>query len=159
MKISDLIGKPVVSMADGEKVGVVKDLVIDPEKLHATAFLLGGAPGQGFLPLEAVKSVGADAITIESAHLIKWATGQLSTATGREACDLKNLTVVDGSGTALGKLLEIYIDLPSGRIVSLHVSGGGVFGIGGHSTDIPAANVRTIGASLITAEPPPAEPV
>ena len=39
MKISELIGKPIVSMADGEKVGVVKNLLIDVDKLQATPCL------------------------------------------------------------------------------------------------------------------------
>lgn len=158
MNISELIGKPIVSMIDGEKVGVVKDLLIDSEQLKVTAVLLGGIPGQGLLPYEQVKSVGLDAMTIESAQAIQWSTGQLATATGRPMHDLKKLPVMDSSGTELGGIQDIEIDVSTGRLQSIKVGGGGVFGIGGHSTVVAIAQIRTIGAAMITADVPPPVP-
>jgi len=159
MNISDLIGKPVVSMIDGEKVGVVKDLLVDPDNLRATALSLGGIPGQGLLPFEHIKSVGVDALTIETAQAIQWATGQLSTATGRPMHELKKLPVMDSSGTELGGIQDIEIDVSTGRLLSMKVGGGGVFGIGGHSTVVAIAQIRAIGAAMITADVPPSVPV
>ncbi|MHB8637567.1 MAG: PRC-barrel domain-containing protein [Fimbriimonadaceae bacterium] len=152
MNVSALIGKPVISMSDGEKVGTVKDVLIDPDKLCATGYLLGGPSGQGFLQFDKVKGVGEDAITIEGAQLIKWATVQRSKSTGREARELMKLTAVDGAGTALGALQDLRLDMKSGRVVSVQVGGGGLFGIGGHSVDIPASAVRAVGPSLVTIE-------
>ncbi len=157
MNISELIGKPVVSMVDGEKVGVVKDVMIDADQLKATAILLGGIPGQGILPFEQVKSVGHDAITIDSAQAIQWATGHLSTAAGRKADELKKLPVMDSSGTALGGIQDIEIDVTTGRLLSMKVGGGGVFGIGGHSTVVGIAQIRAIGPAMITADVPPTD--
>jgi sporulation protein YlmC with PRC-barrel domain len=139
-------------MDDGEKVGVVKNLLIDTDALQATAYLLGGPPGQGVLPFDKVKSVGEDAITIESAQLIKWATGQLSSSIGRESSELLKLTVVDGEGTNLGEVQDMEVDLHTGHISTFSVGGGGVFGIGGHTEDLPASAIRAIGPNLITAE-------
>lgn len=152
MKISTIVEKSVVSMADGEIVGVVKDFHIDVDRLRATAIVLGGPNGLGLLPLNTVKSFGADAITIEDTQVIQWATGQISAASGREASTLKKLSVVDGDGNTVGELQDISLDLPGGQITSLQVGKGAVFGIGGHKEDIPTASIRMIGPSLITIE-------
>lgn len=153
MKVSEIIGKSVVSMSDGEKVGTVQDVIIDSGQLRATAIVLGGTPGQGYLPFETVKSIGNDAVTIETAQVIQWAT-QVNAATGRPTADLKKLPVMDASGTELGKLQDILVDIPSGQIVSLLVAGGGVFGIGAHRQEITSTHLRAIGPAFITAEIP-----
>jgi sporulation protein YlmC with PRC-barrel domain len=150
MNISDLKGKWIVSMTDGEKVGTVKDVLIDTERLRATALVIGGGPGQGLLPLDRVKSFGPDAITIENADGIQWATGQLHDDTGREASDLMKLRVMDGSGTVTGAVHELAVDLPSGNVLTLNVRKGGVFGIGAESVDVPVSDIVSIGASLVT---------
>jgi sporulation protein YlmC with PRC-barrel domain len=150
MNISDLRGKWIVSMTDGEKVGTVKDVLIDTERLRATALVIGGGRGQGFLPLDRVKSFGPDAITIENADGIQWATGQLHDDTGREASDLMKLRVMDGSGTVTGAVHELSVDLPSGNVLTLNVRKGGVFGIGADRVDVPVSDIVSIGASLVT---------
>jgi sporulation protein YlmC with PRC-barrel domain len=150
MKISDLRGMSIVSMADGERVGTVKDVLIDTGKLQATALVIGGEPGQGFLPLDRVKSFGPDAITVENADGIQWATGQLHDDAGREAGELMKLRVMDGSGTETGVVHELTVDLPSGNVLTLNVRKGGVFGIGADSFDVPASDIVSIGASLVT---------
>lgn len=154
LKANDLIGKPIVSIVDGEKVGVVKEVLIDPASLKATAILIGGPPGQGLLPFESVKSVGDDAIMIETTQMIQWATGPLSSAAGRTIHDLKKMKVMDSSGKEIGKVHEVEIDVPSGQIASVHISGGGVFGIGAHSADVNLAHIRAIGSELITVDVP-----
>jgi sporulation protein YlmC with PRC-barrel domain len=150
MKISDLRGKPIVSMTDGERVGTVKDVLIDTGKLQATALVVGGGRGKGFLPLDRVKSFGPDAITIEDTDGIQWATGQLHDETGREASELMKLHVMDGSGTVAGAVHELTFDLPSGNVVTLNVRKGGLFGIGAETVDVAVSDIVSIGASLVT---------
>ncbi len=150
MKISDLISMSIVSITDGERMGTVKDVLIDTGKLRATALILGGKSGKGFLSLDHVKSFGPDAITIEGADAIQWSTGQLHDDSGREAADLMKLSVVDDSGTEIGELHEITVDLPSGNVLTLSARKGGVFGIGAEFSDIPVEEIVSIGASLIT---------
>ena len=150
MKISDLRGNAIVSMADGERVGTVKDVLIDTGKLQATALLIGGRPGQGYLPLDRVKSFGPDAITIKNADGIQWVTGQLHDDSGREAGELTNLRVIDGSGTETGTVHEVTIDLPRGNVLTLSVRKGGVFGIGADNVDVPVSDIVSIGPSLVT---------
>jgi sporulation protein YlmC with PRC-barrel domain len=150
MKISDLRGNAIVSMSDGERVGTVRDVLIDTGKLQATALVIGGRPGQGYLPLDGVKSFGPDAITIENADGIQWATGQLHDDSGREAGELMKLHVMDGSGTSTGTVHELTVDLPSGNVLTLSVRKGGVFGIGADNVDVPVSDIVSIGPSLVT---------
>lgn len=149
MTLEDIKDKPIVGLAEGEKIGVAHDFLIDPKQLRATALVLGGQPGQGLLPLTSIRSIGADAITIESATLIQWTTSQLKDENGRTGTDLLSLTVVDESGTVLGTGRSLALS-DTGELQNIEVHKGGVFGIGEHRLDISPAQIRNIGPKLIT---------
>ena len=65
MHASALKNKPVVSVADGVQVGRVADVLFETATLRVAALLLSARDGQLVLPFEAIRSIGADAVTIE----------------------------------------------------------------------------------------------
>lgn len=154
MKISELKGRPVVSMAEGRKVGVVVDARIDPRQMAVTSLTIGGDPQQGFLPLERIKSIGQDAITIDSTDAIQWATNRPMDELSRSASELMDLNVVDGSGTLVGQAREISAEMPSGKVTSIEVTKGGVFGLGASHLQFPVSAIVAVGPKLITVQTP-----
>src|SRR4051812_39319729 len=66
-----LIGRAVVSIADGEKVGTVSDLQLDLGERVVLGLLIGGDGGlfnrerPSLIPLGQVHTFGRDAITIQ----------------------------------------------------------------------------------------------
>lgn len=149
MKDKDLVGKNVVSMADGARVGNVKDLVF--QGLHLDALVVRGERGEGLLPFKSVGTNGPDAITIESYTLVDWNKGP---GLGPESTDmqqLRKLQVVDADGKMIGHLHDLTMS-PTGEVETIAVRTEGVFGIGAHETVIPASDVRAVGADLITVE-------
>src|SRR3954465_9935001 len=76
-----LMGRAVVSVADGEKVGTVSDLQIDLGARAVLGLLIGGDGGLfnrqtvSLLPLAQVHTFGRDAVTIQDRSGITVAEG------------------------------------------------------------------------------------
>lgn len=152
---TELSGKPVVSMSDGIKVGTVKDILIDTENLAVTALLVSGSSGVGGLPYVQILAIGPDAVTIEDANSIFWASAH-KPGPGREGNDVKGLTVVNAAGEALGSVHDI--ELFGDHVSGLEIRTGGLFGIGATDTHIPAEDIRSIGTKLVTVDLPAPAP-
>lgn len=154
MKASALKEKPVVSMADGAKVGNVRDVLFDTTNLRAEALVLTGSGGQSVLPFGSIRGIGSDAITVESAADTHGSAGQTTLDSLRGLDDLTDLPVVNGEGTHLGQVREIEVQQHDGRLVELSVHRGGMLGIGGTTVTVPAAAIRSIGPKIVTVEMP-----
>lgn len=150
MKIAELNDKPVVSMADGTRVGTVKDLLVDSTGLAVTGLILGGDKGEGLLPFDQIRANGPDAITIESLNSIEWNIGR-DRKLGMAMSDFRKLAVIDASGTAHGHVSEVNLS-PTGRIESVEIREGGFLGIGVDEKVIPSAQIRSVGPKLMTVE-------
>lgn len=61
---------------------------------------------------------------------------------------------MNGEGALLGAVKELEIEPAGGRLVELVVHRGGVLGVGGTSTSVPASAIRGIGAKLVTVDLP-----
>ncbi|MHB1133359.1 MAG: PRC-barrel domain-containing protein [Chloroflexota bacterium] len=152
MNASKLKDMPVVSMADGERVGYVKDFLFDTAKVQVVALVLTSASGEAILPLEAVRSIGDDAIMVEHAASTQGPTGQAPLVGLRGLDDLLSLQVVNSAGTLLGQVREVEIDPVGGRLVSLSVHRGGLLGVGGTTVRVEASAIRAIGPKAATVE-------
>lgn len=151
VNLSDLKKKPVVSMADGAKIGEVGDLIVDPVRWAISDLYVDGKPGRGILPFAQIKGIGPDAITIEQTAVVAFN----AKASGLCFEDLKNLHVVDGTGTQRGNVSDVQFE-PDGAITALEVKQGGVFGIGAHHLHVTPAEIRGTGDKILTVELPPA---
>ena len=73
LQSKQLPGLAVFSVDDGEKLGQVKDYVLDPEIRAIVAFIIGGTKRfreEFILPYERIKGIGKEAITVESANVL-----------------------------------------------------------------------------------------
>ena len=152
MKDKDLVGKTVVSMADGARVGTVKDLVF--QGLELTSLLIRGERGEGLLAYKSIRANGPDAITIESYTLVDWNGGRTLEPDNRDIHELRKLSVVDGDGKMLGHLHDLTMD-DLGHVEDISVRTEGVFGVGAHESVIPGTRVRAVGSNLITVDSAP----
>lgn len=154
MTLADLKRKPVVSMADGTKIGEVEDLVIDTGSWTVRELSVAGKSGKGLLALSHLKNIGPDAVTIERPDLMGWNV----TSPGLAFEAVKKLIVVDGSGTVIGHVHDMTYEA-SGGIHEFEVHHGGVLGLGVKITRFTPADVRGVGDKLITVDLPVAETV
>jgi sporulation protein YlmC with PRC-barrel domain len=140
--------KPVVSLADGEKLGHVDDLLIDPATLEFSAVVIKGERGESILPRGSIHSFGEDAITVQSVSETQ--AGPNATPGLRPFSEFKGHKVVDSAGTLVGHLHDIEIDPKTGWISSLEVHCGGVLGIGASTIKVNPEMICSFGPDLIT---------
>lgn len=152
MTTREIIGKPVISMADGMKVGDVKDLLIDTSSLVATTLVLSNEEEGSHVPWEKLKSLGKDVITIDDRTAVQPKTKPVEPV--RSFHELAGTTVVEGAGTVIGTLKELELD-ETGHIRTFSTKAGGVFGLGTKDSTVAVNEIRTIGPRLITVERTP----
>lgn len=146
--LSTLKDMPVVSLADGAKVGTIKEVFFDTRRQCAVVFLLASDAGESLVSFEAIRSIGPDALTVDSAP----ATQEL-----RSLADLMELKAVSSDGTLLGEVKELHIDRRDWRLSELMVHRGGVLGLGGTQQSVAAGSICGMGPQLVTVELAPSE--
>ncbi len=147
MHSDKLKGIAVVATDEGSRLGRVEESLFDPQDLHLAAFRIKGDNGTFIVPLEQVQSVGADAVMVASSAATQVAAVD-STLVGWNA--LQKHKVVDESGMLLGTVSNMDVDTTTGQVLSLSVHKGGMLGLGGETTEVPAARIKSIGTDLIT---------
>ncbi len=145
---------PLVSMADGAKVGSVEDVLLDAADLRVAALLLRANDGQSIVPFALVRNIGADAVIVESTAATEGTTGQTARENLRGLGDLTGLPVVDSEGTNLGAVTDVEFAPDDGRLIEIEVHSGGMLGLGGTSLTVASPAIRRIGPKLITVDMP-----
>jgi sporulation protein YlmC with PRC-barrel domain len=152
MDASKLKGMAVVSLAEGTKLGTVARPLIDLAALRLVALQVKGDAGTFVIPFEQIQQVGTDAITVASSRVTQ-IPGTDSAATALLDLDqIGKLKVVDQAGTFLGTVAQLTIDAASGQISHLGAHKGGMLGMGGTTTPIPARAILSVGPDLLTVD-------
>lgn len=150
MNTDKLKGMAVVSFTEGAKLGQVDAPLFDPATLQLRAFQVKGE-GQTFIvPLDLVRTIGTDAVMVESSQATQTASKGGEFGNLVEFSALKQLKVVDAAGTFVGTLQDLELDPTTGRALHIVVHKGGMLGLGGQTTTIEAAAIRGVGADIIT---------
>lgn len=150
MDAEKLKGLAVVSIADGARLGRIKDVYVDTKDLRVVSFRVSGEGPDVMLALDDVKSVGPDAVTVENSRVTQVINKGDPVASSPGLDQMKALKAVDEAGTFLGTVKTIDVDAATGHIQSIEVQKGGVLGLGGTATTIVAARLRSIGRDIIT---------
>jgi hypothetical protein len=149
--LSELRGRAVISLSEGEKLGAVKDLVLHPGDRQIEGFVLETGGADSFLPFGRLSKVGPDAIIVESNGAVEPANqlnGSLLVA------DISKMEVMNSEGTKLGQVADIDFDLTTGALNTIELKAGGVFGLGAQKSSIPSSQIRAFGADVITIQAP-----
>jgi len=142
-------GLGVVSIASGAKLGTIDDVLFDVRGLRLGGLMVKSGDQQAVVPLDQVKSIGGDAVTILSDTSAQWGQAGTPLSTLPRLSDMQKLKVVDEAGTLLGTVKDIEIMPDDGRIAALTVHKGGVLGIGGDTVTIRGAEITSVGDEVI----------
>jgi uncharacterized protein YrrD len=148
--IHDLLGMPLVTVGEGVRLGKLQGVAVDTAEGRIRYLCFDGAEtrSDGVLPWEAVRTVGKDAITIDSLESVQ----ETLPAADRDQVSLHlgDRPVVTEGGNRLGKVVGYDVDEVTGRVETYHVSTGGFFGrLVNSERTFSRSEVRTIGQDAI----------
>ncbi len=146
--LRELRGLPVLTLEEGERLGQVRDLILDPVGAQVLALILdrrapGGEPQ--VVATANVRHVGVAAITVENrGSLVPLSRVPRFQALARSRRPLEGRMVISEEGERLGRVGDLQVDETNFRATSLILRG--TFRRG---RVIPIEQVRTIGADAI----------
>jgi uncharacterized protein YrrD len=125
-----VIGKDVLSLASGQRLDTVKDLILGSSNDAVVALLIdegGLLSSSKIIPAQAIVSFGRDAVVVKDATSLVEASRapELRDVVDRET-KLIGTTVFTDTGDKQGKVSDVYFDDESRRVMGLEISGGGV---------------------------------
>jgi len=153
IKANSVLGKPMLSRADGEKLGSVKDVIVGKDRTRVVALLLsegGFFSKPTVVPLENVVNFGKDAVVITDSQAVVKADHVPAVAQALEID--QNLTgrkVFSEQGDHYGKLADIYFDEKTGDILGVDVTGVGEGSAAKKTNFIERENIVSFGADAL----------
>jgi len=114
MRASELIGLPVVSIAIGEDIAEIRDVVYDGEAHRLIGFTLnkrGIFAGRmsDVLPCEGISSIGADAVMVIDETAITDSASPSTLERSGQARSVIGNRVMSADGRVLGEVVEVII--------------------------------------------------
>lgn len=148
-KSTELINLPVVSIEDGEEVGKIKDLIVNPKKAEVTALAI--SDDRWYKEIKVVSyalvcGVGEYAATVESGSTVV----NLSSIPEierllLEESKIRGAKVITRSGKLIGEVIEYLIEEKSGKIMFYEITLISSEG----SVTLPSTSVLTIGKDVL----------
>jgi|SRR5579885_2043454 uncharacterized protein YrrD len=148
-----IIGLPIISLAEGVRVGEVKDLVFDPNGRKIAALVVSEASWRHdaeIIPMEKVHSFGRDAVTILALDgLIRARTDRDLNRLLTSDIKLDGLLVMTEGGNYLGILEEIIVG-SQGEMIAYEISTSFAEDVQHGKYHLPANEALTVGRDVAT---------
>ncbi|SFH89949.1 Uncharacterized protein YrrD, contains PRC-barrel domain [Tindallia magadiensis] len=151
-KSKEIVSSPVISIQEGQEVGIVKELIVNAEK-KGVEFLLvekseGAREGEIMaIPFRETVGVGDYAVTIESqSALMDLSKMNIAGNLLDKKVEIIDEKVITKKGKLLGKIVEYTIDAESGSIPLIHIVSEEN---SGEEKDIPLEEIISIGQQLV----------
>lgn len=125
---SQVLGLPLMSVKEGQKVGSVQDVVVDAQKKKVEALVVRGSKNEydfHQLKIADVMGIGKDFVILQSIDNVK------RIESGSVGVPLLNVQCIAASGDVLGTVSEFEFDEKTGDIKTVKIDTGDV--IQGHS--------------------------
>ena len=155
MNSKQLKGLAVISIKDGEKLGTINQVFLDPGAKRIVGFAVQQGGGGLLAPADAgapelidvddVHAIGPDAVTLSDKGAMRGDQTRAQLDRLMELDDLTKLKTVTEGGTALGGVASAEIDDRSFALRELEVSTG-LFSSNRH---VPIGEVLSIGHDLV----------
>lgn len=154
LQSKQIVGLPVVSIAEGVKLGTVRDVVVNPTERRIVGFVVqadGRARETLVLLAEDVRAVGPDAVTVQDRNRLRplAALPELKTMIEQQM-PIKGKAVFTSEGKRLGQIDEFTLDTQRFTVDAYFVSAPGLGGlIAGAPRRIPADWVVSSGPDAV----------
>ena len=122
-KSSQITNLPIISIADGQQLGKVKSLVINPDKGSIEFLTIENEEWQvsvKAIPFKRVVGIGEYAVTIESDHaVIDLNEIPVANQLVNKKIKITNTKVMTRKGELIGEVTEFYADEETGNILGM----------------------------------------
>jgi uncharacterized protein YrrD len=151
-KVSEVVGRPVVSVDSGERVGRVVDVLLNAESQQLVGVVLAGGVfgAEQVLLYSDTQTLGRDAVLARRRSAI------LDTDTWRQkgvevvrSSTLRGRRVLTNAGHELGTVADVYVDGDSGRVEAFEVHGAAFAGLIETRARVPLGDGVTVGADAV----------
>ncbi|MBU8879571.1 PRC-barrel domain-containing protein [Bacillus sp. FJAT-29790] len=146
-KSSQIINLPVISISDGQQVGKVKSLVINPEKGSIDFLTIEHEEWQvsvRAIPFKRVVGIGEYALTIENDHaVIDLNEIPIANQLVNKKIKINNTKVMTRKGELIGEVIEFYADEETGHILGMDLK------LGDRGVTMLSSYVLTFGKDII----------
>ncbi len=152
-KSKQFISMPVVSLEEGQRMGNVKDLVVNTTEKKVVALAVeqkGLFKEHKYIPYSKVRSVGGDAVTVNRGASAQ-KSGNLPEIITlvREKNNINGARIVTENGTLMGIVDDYYVNLASGELVGMEFSGNYLNSVFNGTAFLDIDHVLTIGRDMI----------
>lgn len=130
-KVSELVGKAIVSSDNGERLGRVADVLLDTQSNRVLGLVIaGGAFGsEQVLPFADVQTLGADAVVARTSKGVlaakQWRQQGIDSA---RSSNLNHKRVLTTGGRAIGEIRDVLLDDAAGVVEAFEVVSPGRLG-------------------------------
>jgi uncharacterized protein YrrD len=140
-RLSELIGRPVVSEDAGAKIGEVSDLLVDGDRVIGIVLAGGIMSSEHVLPFSAVRLLGEDTvIALSATALIGAKQWNQSNGKSQRLTSLRQKQIITVNGQVLGLVGDVYVD-GSGTVTGYDVETRGFGGLVKRHERLSAAGV------------------
>ena len=157
LKGKEVIGRKIVTLDGGERVDSVRDLIFDEQGNRVLALLVdegGWFHAARVIPFSSVRSVGEDAVMINSTEDVVSARDDATIAAAMESkSGLAGLNLLTTDGKDLGRIADVFFDEASGQVIGYEATGGLFSDMSSGRTFVPAPESVTIGAEAAIVPP------
>lgn len=151
-RLSDMIGKPVVSTGSGDKLGTVSDALLDASAATVIGLVVrhGLVSKEHVLPLADVQTVGRDAVLARTdEHLMssrEWRNGEVEAT---RSSSVRGRRVVTAAGEHVGSVIDILVDEQTGGVAGIEVESHSFGGLRTRRSVLPADAAPRIGPDAV----------
>lgn len=153
---NQLIGLNVYSLEQGERIGIVRNFLLDPKEKELIALLVGNKKiikEESVLCLTDAAGVSLEAVTVDSPEALR----KKSDCTHlkdflKSPPDIAGLSVLKKDGTFLGKATSFYIDTETGKITKIELNSGFFSSLLKDRRFLSVDHIDIIGSDMILAK-------
>lgn len=143
----EIVGLPIISIIDGQEIGKVKSLVINPEKGSVDFLTIEHEDWQvsvKAIPFKKVIGIGEYAVTIESeSSVIDLNEIPIANSLVNKKIRITNTKVMTRKGQLLGEVLEYFVDDETGNLL------GTLLKVADREVALASDSVLTYGKDII----------
>lgn len=129
IKGSQLVGRPVVDMEAAERLGKIKEIIVQRDGERVAGFvvahgesIVGTGGTRRIIPASSLHAIGPDAVTVRASAMKDQATGELDSLP--RMSDVIGHKMVTRSGRLLGAIDDVLINGSDGTIIGFVVGEG-----------------------------------